>query len=197
VNDTDVDGDAVQDATDNCPTVRNPGQADGDQDGIGNVCDAPSPPVDGGGGGDGGGTGVTGGTGDTGDTSSSSATTATASPSGESAPPPPPATVVTPLPRAGRVAANFKLVGTRTVIKALTVRGLAHGAVIKITCQTKGCPFKSKRLASSRSMSLAKLFKNNRLAAGTKIEIVVTAPGATTVRVAFKLRAKKPPVRSG
>jgi len=31
--------DGVPDATDNCPTVRNPDQADDDRDGVGNLCD--------------------------------------------------------------------------------------------------------------------------------------------------------------
>ena len=35
----DADSDGVPDASDNCPTASNPGQADDDGDGIGNVCD--------------------------------------------------------------------------------------------------------------------------------------------------------------
>ncbi len=36
---TDVDGDGVRDDADNCPTARNPDQADTDRDGVGDVCD--------------------------------------------------------------------------------------------------------------------------------------------------------------
>jgi uncharacterized protein (TIGR03382 family) len=35
----DGDRDGVVDELDNCPTVSNPGQADGDGDGVGNACD--------------------------------------------------------------------------------------------------------------------------------------------------------------
>jgi len=35
----DTDGDGVPDATDNCPTVANAGQADADGDGVGDACD--------------------------------------------------------------------------------------------------------------------------------------------------------------
>jgi Thrombospondin type 3 repeat len=37
----DADGDGHSDATDNCPALANPDQADGDADGRGDVCDAP------------------------------------------------------------------------------------------------------------------------------------------------------------
>jgi hypothetical protein len=36
---TDTDGDGIPDASDNCPTVPNPGQQDTDGDGIGDACD--------------------------------------------------------------------------------------------------------------------------------------------------------------
>ena len=37
----DSDGDGAPDAADNCPTVANPGQADSDNDELGDACEAP------------------------------------------------------------------------------------------------------------------------------------------------------------
>jgi len=41
----DADGDGVPDATDNCPSVYNPGQEDADDDGEGDACEPPAPVV--------------------------------------------------------------------------------------------------------------------------------------------------------
>jgi hypothetical protein len=40
---TDTDGDGVPDSSDNCPNVANVDQADSDGDGIGDVCETPTP----------------------------------------------------------------------------------------------------------------------------------------------------------
>jgi YD repeat-containing protein len=41
----DADGDGIADATDSCPTLGNPLQADRDEDGIGDACDPDGPPA--------------------------------------------------------------------------------------------------------------------------------------------------------
>ncbi len=40
IADVDSDGDGILDSSDNCPAVANPGQADEDHDGVGDVCDS-------------------------------------------------------------------------------------------------------------------------------------------------------------
>jgi hypothetical protein len=82
------------------------------------------------------------------------------------------------------------------VIHSLTIGALARGAKVKIGCKGNGCPFKTKKLSGGSQLSLGKLFKK-ALAAGTKIEIVVTAPGAAPARVTYALRAGKQPRRTG
>jgi hypothetical protein len=42
IKDPDTDDDAVGDAADNCARESNPDQADGDNDGVGNLCDRPA-----------------------------------------------------------------------------------------------------------------------------------------------------------
>lgn len=44
---SDADGDGVPDASDNCPSVANPGQEDADSDGVGDACDATGSDYDG------------------------------------------------------------------------------------------------------------------------------------------------------
>ena len=205
VTDDDADGDGVADSVDNC-SMRNPDQFDGDSNGIGDVCEYVAPPVDTGGGGDGGGssggdTGGSSGGGDGGAAPVGAGDTATQQPSTDAGSQPiAPATTATTPPapsiRAGKVAAKFRLAGRKTVIRSLTVGSLARGASVKVGCKGKGCPFKTKRLPAGSQLNLAKLFKK-ALAAGTKIEIVATAPGATTTRVTFTLRAGKQPRRTG
>jgi len=200
VTDDDADGDGVLDGVDNC-AKRNPNQADANTNGIGDVCEYQPPPIDTGGGGDDGGTaGGGGGGGDSGGTPPVGGGSSDQPAEQPTAPPSTPAgsgATQTALVRAGKVAAKFKLVGRKTSIRSLTVGAPARGAIVKVTCKGRGCPFKSKKLSGATKLTLGKLFRNKALAAGTKVEVVVTAPGAKTVRTVFTFRARKQPLRSG
>jgi hypothetical protein len=110
-----------------------------------------------------------------------------------------PAGVVPPLPRiAAAFVAEWKLIGSLTAVKKLKVTGLPAGAKVVATCAApkhKHCPFKTKTLTSTKggSLSLTTLFKKRKLASGTTVTVVATAPGVLGRQVAYKLRKHKKP----
>lgn len=105
-------------------------------------------------------------------------------------PPPPsiaPAIAATPVVKS-------HLLGKSTVLRKLALKSLPAGASVAATCRGRGCPFKRKRVRIVSGVAdLSSLFAKHQLAAGTLIELKVTAPGMTGETVDIKTRAGKPP----
>jgi CSLREA domain-containing protein len=168
----DADHDGVPNATDNCTTVANPDQADGDADGIGDACRAPVPPSGGGGGG---GT-PSGGTPASPASPASPATPAT--PATPGAAPGPAAAAGTPSPLRLTVSAA----GTAR-LRDLLARGLA----LKVT-GTQPCRITVELVLGARDAKKLKLAKG-------RLTVVIgratgTLKAAGTAKLTLRLTAK-------
>jgi hypothetical protein len=107
--------------------------------------------------------------------------------------------VIQPFPRVDATfASEWKVKGSSTRVKKLSVSHLPAGAKVKISCTApkhKHCPFKSKMLTSSKggTLALTSFFKKRKLAAGTAVAVVVTAPSMLGRQVTYKIRKGKKP----
>jgi hypothetical protein len=107
--------------------------------------------------------------------------------------------VVQPFPRVDAgFSAEWKVNGSSTRVKKLSATKLPAGARVTITCAApkhKSCPFKSRTFTSTKggTLALTSLFKKRRLAAGTTVTVVVTAPSMLGRQVAYKVRKGKKP----
>jgi PKD repeat protein len=80
-------------------------------------------------------------------------------------------------------------------ITLVEVRGGPRGARVTVRCTGKGCPFRSRRrVAETGRVRLSNFTRT--LAAGTRIEVLVRAPGVIGKYVNFRIRAGKRPVRT-
>lgn len=95
-----------------------------------------------------------------------------------------------------RVANVWQLRGAKTALINLAVKRVPRRGSVKVSCNGKGCAFKTKAAkVSSGVASLVKLFKKRALSRGTVVEIRVSAPAAITRIVRFTMRAGKFPKR--
>jgi hypothetical protein len=99
---------------------------------------------------------------------------------------------------AAKLSRSFRLKGKNTLVRKLALSGLPNGAKVKVRCEGRGCPFRSKSFKPRHGkVNLSKAFKGRKLAKGAKIEIDVTLPGATTQVFKLSTRSgKKPLVKS-
>lgn len=120
-----------------------------------------------------------------------------------SAPPPggppaatPPAQTPTPTKRTRRIRVSVTNTfgvrrGAGTKVITLTVRGVPVGARVELRCRGRSCPFKKAKRYRRRgpNVKLARAFRGRRLAAGSRIEIRVTAPNAIGSVTRFRVRS--------
>jgi hypothetical protein len=100
-------------------------------------------------------------------------TAAAASPPPGASPPPPGASTPRLTPRV-----RFRIaLGPKAQVLSLTVLNVPRGSRVDIRCR-RGCKVSRVTVATKRTVSFSTLFRRQKLAVGTTIEIRVTRPGA-------------------
>ena len=119
-------------------------------------------------------------------------------------PPPPPAPTPTPAPSATpapTVTPPPVVVAPKAVISAafrpgrvtrLRVSGVPAGGRVELRCRKprrarRGCGFTRRVFTGRTTVDLLRAFRTRRLPAGTRIHVVVSAPGAATVRAGWRI----------
>jgi hypothetical protein len=103
-----------------------------------------------------------------------------------------------PVPKLMSPFPTVRLVGTLADggarIRLLEVRGAPHVARVTVRCTGRGCPFRTRRRTASTGR--VRLSRWPRvLAAGTRIEVFVTAPNVIGKYTSFRIRSGKGPRR--
>ena len=88
------------------------------------------------------------------------------------------------------VSTNWQY-GPFTRVKSLVVRNAPKGARIAVSCQGRGCPFRTtKRAKVSRDLKpvgFQRFFKRAHLHAGARVRVAVTAPGLVGRTYTYKI----------
>jgi hypothetical protein len=100
-------------------------------------------------------------------------------------------------PMPARVSARFSVRGRSVHLRGLRVAKLPPGAIVRVRCRGRGCPFSRRTIARPRSRSLdllAALGRSaRRLRAGQALEVLVTAHAYNGKLVRWRLRTATPP----
>jgi len=108
-----------------------------------------------------------------------------------------------------RTTWTFGFTPTYTRVMNLVVTGLYEGTNVELTCQGKGCPWRSQNFPVLRpkicspsvpathcppnNFFLTKYFAGRRLAIGAQLKILITHPGYIGKYYGFSVRARKSP----
>jgi hypothetical protein len=116
---------------------------------------------------------------------------------------PPPLTVLS-----SSVSNHFLAFRKYTKVDKLTINDLPAGTRVRVQCKTKkkkqqkkGCPYKSRTVATTfarTKLSVLKPFKKKKMPPGLKITITITAPGFIGKQFTYTMRkhkSPKPPLR--
>jgi hypothetical protein len=97
------------------------------------------------------------------------------------------------------LTATYEFKPRFTIFQALVVHHARAGSTVKITCDGKGCPFRSRTRKVRRDqakLTLARPTGRAHLRPGTKLGVTVTRPATVGVVTRYTVRAGKPPARS-
>jgi hypothetical protein len=103
-----------------------------------------------------------------------------------------------PLKPEPKLTARFSSAGGATVVKAMLLSRVPHGAKVTVRCSGKGCPFHSLKPVLKKGKhavtDLASLFGGHKLAAGAKVSVIVTQAHKNGREFVFTVRGGgKPP----
>jgi Calx-beta domain len=90
------------------------------------------------------------------------------------------------------LAARWEVHRAYTRVAQLVVSRASAGASVTVACAGRGCPFRFK----SSGLRLTRLFAGARLRPGARIQVTVDAPLTLGKRFGFRIRARKPPLRT-
>jgi hypothetical protein len=102
--------------------------------------------------------------------------------------------------------ARFAVGGDYATVRRLDISDVPSGATVGVTCVGSGCPFPRKNLplpkcqrapcgSRGRTVSVAALFRQSRLAPGSRLAVSVTQPYTTGWIVTFTIRSHQPAKR--
>jgi hypothetical protein len=100
---------------------------------------------------------------------------------------------------ASTLTATYEFKPRFTIFQALVVHHARAGSTVKITCDGKGCPFRShtrKLRRDQAKLTLARPAGRAHLRPGTKLGVTITRPATVGVVTRYTVRAGKPPARS-
>jgi hypothetical protein len=93
------------------------------------------------------------------------------------------------------VTLRGRLVRGGARIDALAITQLARGTHVRVKCQGRGCPFRSKTRTAGAGGTVRFPELARRLRAGIRLQVIVTRPGRVGKYTSFRIRANRPPTR--
>ena len=93
-----------------------------------------------------------------------------------------------------RVDARWRVGRRFTQLRRLTVTRVPLAATVRVRCRGGGCPRRTSTLVVRRGKATTRRMRRLRLRGGV-VEVRISRPGATTQRVAWRIRARRAPRR--
>jgi hypothetical protein len=103
------------------------------------------------------------------------------------------------LPNHTRILARWSVRGTRTQATSLSVRGLPTGAVVRLRCTGRGCPFRARTFRpGARALDIRRAIGGGklRLTAGDALQVAVSAHAFNGLVVRWTAASGRAPTRT-